>query len=82
MTCRDCGAPCDDDGFCIHEFAHRGRGSDIRADTLDRVRRFLAFSTLPDDDPMWMVNGIRLNWGDLRLLAHYETQQAERGAEG
>ena len=72
MSCRDCGAPCDADGDCTYECGHAGQGHDLRADTIVRLRRFLACSDLPDDEPMWMVSGIRLNWGDLRLLARDE----------
>ena len=45
-----------------------------KAEVISRLRLFLSMSDdMPDDEPMWMVGGIRLNWGDLRVLTDYES---------
>lgn len=80
MSCRTCGAPCNEDGTCTHALdhpdcihqQHLGAGTNPLTDTQERVRTFLSFSDeFPDEEPMWMCGGIRFTWGDLRVLADY-----------
>lgn len=47
----------------------RTPGSDVLEDTRARVRHFLEHAyDEPDAGPMWVIGGVILTWGDLRVL--------------
>ncbi len=49
--------------------------TNIHSETAARIREFLAASDdMPDHEPMWVVNGIVLTWGDLRVLADFGSE--------
>jgi hypothetical protein len=85
VSCVTCGAPCNEDGACTYAlgfpnsiYDHLGAGTDPLADTQERLRAFLSHNDdFADEAPMWMCAGIRVTWGDLRVLADYETPQTD-----
>jgi hypothetical protein len=82
--CSICQAPNDEDGDCTDECDHtpETQASFRKQATAARLRKFLALADdMPDREPMWMVGGIALTWGDLRVLTDYDLLMS-RQAEG
>lgn len=43
-------------------------------ETVARLREFLSHADdMSDTEPMWIVGGIVMTWGDLRVLTDYGT---------
>jgi hypothetical protein len=60
--------------WCENNATHEAGGQvSTKDETAARIREFLALSDeVPDDEQMWIVGGLELTWGDLRVLADYK----------